>query len=55
MKGFGPYRQSERRKIYNKYINLLIEKGLATIVLPQKKSFLRQERKKIFPIILKQE
>ena len=22
--GFGPYRQSERRKIYNKYINLLI-------------------------------
>ena len=26
---FGPYRQSERIDVYNKYINLLIEKGLA--------------------------
>ena len=26
---FGPYRQSERKEIYNKYIDLLIEKGLA--------------------------
>lgn len=26
---FGPYRQSERKDIYKKYINVLIEKGLA--------------------------
>ena len=26
---FGPYRQSERIEIYNKYINLLVERGLA--------------------------
>ena len=27
--GFGPYRQSERIEIYNKYVNLLVERGLA--------------------------
>ena len=27
--GYGPYRQSERKEIYNKYINLLINKGIA--------------------------
>tara|TARA_B100000575_G_scaffold10967_1_gene8020 strand:- start:5657 stop:6991 length:1335 start_codon:yes stop_codon:yes gene_type:complete len=27
--GYGPYRQSERKKIYDKYIKLLIDKGCA--------------------------
>ena len=27
--GFGPYRQSERKEIYKKYIDILIKKGKA--------------------------
>ncbi|MDC3051016.1 glutamate--tRNA ligase [Bacteroidota bacterium] len=46
--GFGPYRQSERRKIYNKYINLLIEKGLAYYCFTSKEELVKAREKKDF-------
>ena len=52
---FGPYRQSERKEIYNKYINLLIEKGLAYYCYTSKEELLKARENKNFPIILKQE
>ncbi len=46
--GFGPYRQSERRKIYNKYINLLIENGVAYYCYTSKEELLKARTNKGF-------
>ena len=46
--GFGPYRQSERKKIYNKYIDLLIEKGLAYYCYASKEELLSAREDKGF-------
>ena len=46
--GFGPYRQSERKEIYNKYINLLIEKGLAYYCYASKEELLNAREDKGF-------
>jgi glutamyl-tRNA synthetase len=45
---FGPYRQSERKEIYKKYINLLIKKGLAYYCYASKKDLLRARENKDF-------
>ena len=45
---FGPYRQSERKEIYNKYINLLIEKGLAYYCYTSKEELLKARENKNF-------
>ena len=52
--GLGPYRQSERKEIYDKHIKLLLDKGAHTTVMPQKTNLLRQEKTRVFHIILKQ-
>ena len=46
--GFGPYKQSERKEIYNKYINLLIEKGLAYYCYASKEELLKAREDKGF-------
>ena len=46
--GFGPYRQSERRKVYNKYINLLIENGAAYYCYTSREELLQARVKKDF-------
>ena len=46
--GFGPYRQSERKEIYNKYINLLIKKGLAYYCYASKEELLNARKIKGF-------
>ena len=46
--GYGPYRQSERKEIYNKYINLLINKGLAYYCYTSKKELLKARANKSF-------
>ena len=45
---FGPYRQSERKEIYNKYIDLLIEKGLAYYCYASKEELLNAREDKGF-------
>ena len=45
---FGPYRQSERKRIYNKYINLLIDKGLAYYCYASKEELLKARKNKDF-------
>ena len=45
---FGPYRQSERKEIYNKYIDLLIEKGLAYYCYASKEELLNAREDKSF-------
>ena len=45
---FGPYRQSERKEIYNKYIDLLIEKGLAYYCYASKEELLKAREDKSF-------
>ena len=46
--GYGPYRQSERKEIYNKYINLLINKGLAYYCYTSKEELLKSRANKGF-------
>ena len=46
--GYGPYRQSERKEIYNKYINLLINKGLAYYCYTSKEELLKARANKGF-------
>ena len=46
--GFGPYRQSERSEIYDKHINLLIDKGLAYYCYTSKEELLKAREKKDF-------
>ncbi len=46
--GYGPYRQSERKEIYNKYINLLINKGLAYYCYTSKEELLKARANKNF-------
>ena len=46
--GYGPYRQSERKEIYNKYINLLINKGLAYYCYTSKEELLKARANKSF-------
>ena len=45
---FGPYRQSERKEIYQKYINLLVEKGKAYLAFDSNEALseARQEAEK---------
>ena len=45
---FGPYRQSERKEVYNKYIDLLIEKGLAYYCYASKEELLKAREDKSF-------
>ena len=45
---YGPYRQSERKEIYNKYINLLINKGLAYYCYTSKEELLKARANKSF-------
>ena len=45
---FGPYRQSDRKTIYNKYINLLIKKGLAYYCYTSKEELLKARENKDF-------
>ncbi len=45
---FGPYRQSERKEVYNKYIDLLIEKGLAYYCYASKEELLNAREDKGF-------
>ena len=46
--GYGPYRQSERKEIYNKYITLLVEKGLAYYCYTSKEELLKAREEKGF-------
>ncbi len=45
---YGPYRQSERKEIYNKYIALLVEKGLAYYCYTSKEDLLKARERKGF-------
>ena len=45
---YGPYRQSERKEIYKKYINLLIDKGLAYYCYTSKEELVRARENKGF-------
>jgi len=45
---YGPYRQSERREIYKKHIDLLIKKGLAYYCYTSKEELLEARGKKGF-------
>ena len=45
---YGPYRQSERKEIYNKYITFLVDKGLAYYCYDSKEELLKAREKKSF-------
>ena len=46
--GFGPYRQSERKKVYDEYIKLLIEKGCAYYCYASKDELIKARENKNF-------
>ena len=46
--GYGPYRQSERREIYTRHVNLLINKGLAYYCYTSKEELVRERENKDF-------
>ena len=45
---YGPYRQSERKDIYTKHVNLLINKGLAYYCYTSKEELARERENKGF-------
>ena len=45
---YGPYRQSERKNIYTKHVNLLINKGLAYYCFTSKEELVRERENKGF-------
>ena len=48
---YGPYRQSERREIYKKYVKVLLDNGKAYLILP-KSWMLNVLRLQIFNMML---
>ena len=49
---YGPYRQSERKDIYTKHVNLLINKGLAYYCNISRKELVGEREKRGFPIMV---